>query len=144
MGLLTDYFAATPEQAAACRLEGPSDEELPVASLKLVDPSVLLGKLWAGVAGQPFGPEYYADDGLVGEPLADGPWLVKIKPVCRAVLAGISDEEQVRQAAAGWAEAAEWFGAAEPEELVETILKLRQVALAAGERGQRLYAWVCQ
>jgi hypothetical protein len=46
MGILTDYFAATAEEAAACADHGPLDTQLPTAELQWVEPSIILGRLW--------------------------------------------------------------------------------------------------
>lgn len=94
VGILTDYFAATPNEALACALSGPFSTDLPKAELKWVEPTIILGSLWAAVDGADYSVDAYSgDDEMVASPDEQGPWVIRIKEACRAALAGIHDDQ---------------------------------------------------
>ncbi|MCP2322927.1 hypothetical protein HDA40_001434 [Hamadaea flava] len=141
MGILTDYFAATPAEAAACREHGPLPTELPKVAAKWLEPTILLGQLWAAVDGVKYKVnKHHGDDEMLEPADEEGPWIIRIREECRAAIAGIPDE-RVPALAATWSEAEEWM-APEPDWLEKLIPELRAVARAAVE-DRAMYVWIC-
>lgn len=167
MGLLTDYFAATPEQAAAVDIRtgptgtgptGPADESArqdtpwvdgttrapqrieDVLAVTGVEPTVTMATLEAVLTGAE------VMDIIEGgvEPIADGgpegPWLVALRPQLQVAL--------VSTPPGGWQAVAERWVAT--DELVGTpasaavsfLEELAALARRASDRDQRLYCWV--
>lgn len=162
MGLLTDYFAATPDQAAAVDIRtGPTKpaeesarQDIPsvdgtvrtpqriedVLAVTGVEPTVTMATLEAILTG--------ADDMDIieggGEPIADGgpegPWLVALRPQLQVALLATPP--------GGWQAVAERWVAT--EELVGTpasaavsfLEELAVLARRASDGDQRLYCWV--
>jgi hypothetical protein len=80
MGMLTDYFAATPEEAMAHAERGPLVPALPYVELKWVEPSILLGLLWAHIAGAEYSlDEFDGEDDMVALQEEHGTCLIRIK-----------------------------------------------------------------
>jgi hypothetical protein len=141
MGILTDYFAATAEEATACADHGPLDTQLPTAELKWVEPAIILGRLWAAIDGADYDVDSYSGEDHLVAGDHEGPWLIRIKDACRDALAGIRDD-QVTALAETWSTAEEWSGA-DASSLATIIPDLRDVARAACAPDRNLYVWVC-
>ncbi|MCW3839787.1 hypothetical protein ONA70_06715 [Micromonospora yasonensis] len=144
MGILTDYFPATPEQARAAAEHGPGDDLDPVRA-KFVEPSVLGGALWEAVrhgALDASTETRYADDERVDDNDDEGPYLLRLKPDFVADLAALPDD-RIGQVAVVWATAEEWWGGADVEFLTELVEELRRVARAALADGMDAYCWIC-
>ncbi|MGR6317366.1 hypothetical protein Q2K19_06130 [Micromonospora soli] len=144
MGILTDYFAARPEQALAAADTGPGDDLAPFRS-KFLEPTVLVGRLWAAIRHG--GLDLAAEDLSTGEARVDGnddegPYLLRLKPAFVSELAALPDE-RIDDVAAVWRAAEEWMG--EPDEkLVAGIVgELRRVARRAVADGVHAYCWIC-
>ncbi|NUO58213.1 MAG: hypothetical protein HOV78_16205 [Hamadaea sp.] len=141
MGILTDYFAATPAEAAACQEHGPLPTDLPQLAAKWVEPTILLGRLWAAVDGVKYNQRRHHGDEEMLEPSdEEGPWVIRIREECRAAIAGIPDE-RIPELAAKWSEAEEWMRP-EPDWLAKLIPELRAVA-RAGIGDRAMYVWIC-
>ncbi|MEV0156659.1 hypothetical protein AB0H57_23435 [Micromonospora sp. NPDC050686] len=144
MGILTDYFAATPEQALAAIDRGPGDELTPLRA-KFLEPFVLGGQLWAAVR---HGALDASDDDLSagGERVDgnddEGPYLIRLVDDFVAELAALPDD-RVDEVATVWAGAGEWMGEPEPGFLVELVHELRRVARRAETDGVGAYCWMC-
>ncbi len=140
MGVLTDYFAATPNEAASCATRGPVVTSLPQVALKFVDPAVILGRLWAHIEAVPFSDSHYGNGELLtsGE---EGPWLTRIKDGCTAAIAAIPDD-RLLPIADQWRAAEEWVGDWDSQGLAGVVVDLRSVARAAVETGRNMYCWM--
>ncbi|MET8834363.1 hypothetical protein ABZV78_10645 [Micromonospora sp. NPDC004540] len=144
MGILTEYFAATPERARAAAETGPSDELEPLRC-KFVDPAVLGGALWEvvrhGRLGSPRNA-LYASAERVDTNDEFGPYLVRLKPDFVRELAALPDE-RLLPVATEWRTAEEWMGEPEVELIAELVVELRRVARAASGDGLDAYCWMC-
>jgi hypothetical protein len=141
MGLLTYYFAATPERAAAIDIQnGPTGPE-DVLAVSGVEPNVTMATLEAILTGAD--GMKIIDQGNV-KPIADGgpdgPWLIALRPqLHEALLTTVPD---------GWHAVAErWVATDElagmPVDVAVSFLeKLAALAGRASEHSQRLYCWV--
>lgn len=145
MGILTDYFAATPQQASSAIMDGPGEEVAP-ARFKFLEPAVLLGRLWAAMRHRDLAAwtdELSTEVGRVDDnPDIEGPWLVKLRDDFVTELAALADE-QVTMAAKVWAEAEEWVGPTSPAAAEEIVRQLRDVARHAASPDQAMYCWIC-
>lgn len=139
MGVLTEYFVATPAEAAACTVVGPAAGIGLVVRLKGVEPAVLLGQLWAAINRTNYSMEYDTTDELIAGD-DDGPWTVAIKPAFITALASVTDEAAPGLAAI-WSAAEEWWGSGDPVLLTETIIQLRDLA-AACTNETHLFVWL--
>ncbi len=144
VGILTEYFAATPERARAAAATGP-DDELDPLRCKNVEPFVLGGALWeairAGRLGSPRAGLHAGGERIDGHD-DEGPYLIRLAPDFVAELAALPDE-RLRPVAAQWRTAEEWLGEPEVDPLVELVAELRRVARAAGADGLDAYCWMC-
>jgi hypothetical protein len=160
MGLLTYYFAATPQRAAAIDIRtGPAEPASPqdtpsaggsteasdpiedVLAVSGVEPNVTMAMLEAILTGAD-GMEII-DQGSA-EPVADGgpdgPWLVALRSQLR--------EELLTAPPGGWHAVAERWAATDelagmPVDVAVSFLeKLAVLARRASENNQRLYCWV--
>jgi hypothetical protein len=149
MGILTDYFVATPERAVTLAARGPHGADVPKLELKGVDPAVLGSTLWAVIEGAPVREPYSAPFDLdrydaVAEYVADSDedshLLVQLDDDFVRVLATLPDE-RVAPVAASWATAEEWGGPLEPGTLDGLVLELRALAREVRSPDQHLYVW---
>ena len=154
MGVLTDYFSAPSDQAAASALDrvggpaqpadGPSPQPpFDTFQSKGLDPYVLMGKLEEALTGQGYrvitaDPQYGRK---VAERGADGPWVCKISSPLQAALAQAGSDELTR-VAVRWSQAEEHHGAA-PESLAWVLEKLSGLARRATAKDEHLYCWIC-
>jgi hypothetical protein len=149
VGMFTDYFVATPEQAAALGDDGPADADLPTLELKWVEPAVLGSKLWAIVEDAPVRPgdtlpfdldRFNASGKLIAlsEDATSG--LQQIADGFVRALAGLSDE-RIPAVSARWATAEEWIAPWEPGELDGTVEGLRDLARQVRLPDQHMYMW---
>jgi hypothetical protein len=111
MGLLTDYFAATPEQAAAVDIQtgptGPADESArqdrpsvdgstraprrveDVLAVKGFEPTVTMATLEGILTGAEFMEIIESDaEPIIADGGPDGPWLVMVRAQLRAAACG--------------------------------------------------------
>jgi hypothetical protein len=163
MGLLTDYFAATPEQAAAVDIQtgptGPTDgsarQDRPsvdgsttaprrvqdVLAVKGFEPTVTMATLEGILTGAEVMEIIESDaEPLIADDGPEGPWLVTLRPQLQAAL--------VSTPPGGWRAVAERWVAT--EELVGTpasvavsfLEELAALARRASDRDQQLYCWM--
>ncbi|GAB3838941.1 hypothetical protein ACFPIJ_35535 [Dactylosporangium cerinum] len=159
MGMLTDYFVATADRAAALAEDGPcSAPDLPILEMKGVEPWVLGSKLWAIIEGLPAdNGDHDSGNGGDGVPFdldrcdAGADWVatagdsrvvVRLADGFVAALTALPDE-RVPGVSSHWARSEEWGGDIEPGELDETVLALRDLARQAVAPDLHLYVWVC-
>jgi hypothetical protein len=94
MGIPTDYFSATPDEALACAPDGPFGTDPPTAELKWVEPAIILGRLWVAVDGAEYSVDAYNGiDAPVASPHEPGPWVIRIKEASWDALASIRDDQ---------------------------------------------------
>jgi hypothetical protein len=163
MGLLTDYFAATPEQAAAVDIQtgptGPADESArqdrpsvdgstraprrveDVLAVKGFEPTVTMATLEGILTGAEFMEIIESDaEPVIADGGPDGPWLVMIRAQLQAAL--------VSTPPGGWRAVAERWAATEkmvgtPASVAVAFLEeLAGLARRASDRDQRLYCWM--
>ncbi|MER7420348.1 hypothetical protein ABT346_26795 [Micromonospora peucetia] len=149
MGMITDYFVATPGQATALVERGPTGEQLPKLEMKWVEPAVLGSRLWAIIEDAPVTEgqdppldrrRFDAADRLVGLSEDQTSGLEQIADGFVRALAALPDE-RIPAVAARWATAEEWLGPWEPGELDATVLALRDLARQVHLPDQHLYVW---
>jgi hypothetical protein len=143
MGILTEFLAATPDEALALAETGPVNSGLVSAELKSVH-SVLLGMLWAAVRdGSIEAYQLDVHDPLLGLASGsdEGPWLSQVRDECRSDLASLPDD-RVLPVAQDWTRAEEWSGSPQPEALIGFVGAIRDVARAATEPGRHMYMWM--
>lgn len=155
MGVLTDYFSAPSDEAAASaldRLGGPAQPASGSSPLppfdtfksKGLDPYVLMGKLeealtrqdyWAITAAPQYGRLVAAAEG------DEGPWVYQVSSSLQAALARAGSGELAR-AAVKWSQAEECRGAS-PGSLTWVLEGLSGLARRATAKDEHLYCWVC-
>jgi len=154
MGVLTDYFSASSDEAAASALDrvgGPARPATGPSPLppfdtfesKGLDPYVIMGKLEEALTGQDYwvitaGPQYAR---MVAGRGDEGPWVYKVSSPLQAVLARAGSGELAR-AAVEWSRAEELPGAS-PEGLTWVLEGLSGLARRATAKDEHLYCWVC-
>lgn len=149
MGLITDYFAASPQRAVTLAERGPAGEDVPKLEMKWVEPAVLGSTLWAIIEDAPVPDGHQLPFDLerfdaaaqlmaLSEEQTSG--LVQIADGFVQALATLPDE-RIAAVAARWATAEEWTGPWEPGELDDTILGLRDLAREVHPPDQHMYVW---
>lgn len=161
MGVLTDYFTAPSDEAAAATIDwdgGPSRpdaqrrsvlrrgrglEPLPTVDFGGVEPTVQMGTLDEILTGTPF-EEVLADPtaAILAERDGGERLVLRLSTRLQAALAA-SNAERLRGAAIPWAATDEFFGLGDPEELGDSLVELSGLARSAEQLGQRLYCWLC-
>jgi len=68
--------------------------------------------------------------------------VVTLTDELQAALAA-TPRDQIVAAAAPWSHDEEWHGRADPEALSYFLVELADLARQAGQRGERLYCWIC-
>jgi hypothetical protein len=154
MGVLTDYFCAPSDAAAASALDRVGGPSQPAAGpspsppfdsfqSKGLDPYVIIGKLEEALTGQDYlvitaGSHYGR---MVAKLGAQGPWVVKVSSPLQAALS-LAGRDQLVRAAAEWSQAEELAGAS-PEEMTGVMEELSDLARRATAKDEHLYCWVC-
>lgn len=142
MGVLTDYFSAPSDQAAASALDGGPALPFDTFRSKALDPYLIMGRLEAALTGRDFetltsDPRYAR---TVAERAAEGPWVFKVSSTLQAALAA-ADKHKLQQAAVQWSDAEE-LDAADLESLLGVAEELAGLATRATAKGEHLYCWV--
>ncbi|RZU73404.1 hypothetical protein EV384_1807 [Micromonospora kangleipakensis] len=135
MGILADYFAATPGQALTTVDAGPGDELRPLRP-KFLEPFVLVGALWEvmrhGHLGSPRTGLHAGGERVDGND-DEGPYLIRLVSEFVTELAALPDD-RIDAVAAGWATAEEWMGEPELEIVAQLVGELRRVAPSGDRR----------
>jgi hypothetical protein len=154
MGVLTDYFSAPSDAAAASaldRLGGPGQPFAGPSPLppfdtfqsKGLDPYVIMGKLEEALTGQDY--RVITADTQYGRMVAkrgtQGPWVATVSSPLQAALS-LADSNKLARAAAEWSQAEE-LGGASAEDLTWILEELSGLARRATVRDEHLYCWVC-
>jgi hypothetical protein len=135
-----DYFAApSDEAAAAVIMDGPG--RFPVVETKWLDPAVVMGQLEELLTGRPY--DEVIEDSRWAEDLAvahGGELLVLT--VTDGLRDGLASAGELAGVAADWARIEELRGI--DAGLLEDVLgRLKALAAAAVQNGERLYCRVC-
>jgi hypothetical protein len=154
MGLLTHYFTAPSDEAAASaldRVSGPAEPTAGPSPLppfdtfqsQGLDPHVIMGKLEEALTGQDYwgitaDPQYGR---MVAKRGDGGPWVIKVSSQLQAALA-LADSDKLTRSAAEWSQAEELYGAS-PEDMIEVLEELSDLARRATAKDEQLYCWVC-
>ena len=154
MGVLTDYFSAPSDAAAASALDrsaGPGQPDTGPSPLppfdtfqsKGLDPYVIMGKLEEALTGRDYrvitvGPHYGR---MVAKGGAHGPWVATVSSSLQAALS-LADSSTLARAAVQWSQAEELRGAA-AEDLTWILAELSGLARRATARDEHLYCWIC-
>jgi hypothetical protein len=77
-------------------------------------------------------------DAELGENVAQVPLTDELQAALAA-----APGDQIVAAATPWSHDEEWDGVADPETLANFLLELADLARQAGQRGERLYCWIC-
>jgi hypothetical protein len=142
MGMITEYFIATPELAAGYAEVGPNREEVPTLFLKWVEPAGLGSMLWAIIEGVPAEAASFSavervlwisDEGEAG--------LVQVADGFVRALAALPDE-RIAAVAELWATDEQW-GKYPPQSgaLVPAVADLRDLARQVSN-DQHMFVWV--
>ena len=153
MGMLTDVFVATRDEADALDLRwgpagpppagpGPHEPLFPTVQAKWLDP-VLLSRLETSLTGTTF--EQMLPNLSGGyqrmDNLEDGPWLTGVRPSLAAALALLS-EDDVAHVTSSWMtaeEMAEWSAA----DAGWVVTELRRLAGVGQSTGREMFVWMC-
>jgi hypothetical protein len=154
MGVLTDYFSAPSDAAAASALDrvgGPGQPAAGPSPLppfdtfqsKGLDPAVIMGKLEEALTGQDYRviTARTQHGRMVAKGGAHGPWVAKVSSPLQAALSQ-ADSSKLARAAAQWSQAEELRGAS-AEDLTPILEELSGLARRATARDEHLYCWVC-
>jgi hypothetical protein len=141
MGLLTEFFIASADQAAKLAEDGPQDASVPAVFGKDVDTVKIatLNRLIIDPAG-----ELRLDiDEPVNVDQPDGPWLFVMRDEVTAAIGGLADD-QISAAAQNWAATEEWLrDLGDSANLAPFLGDLRDLARRADPPVLRLYHWIC-
>lgn len=144
VGILTDYFAASPEQALAAVDTGPGDELAPFRGT-FIEPSALVGRLWAAIRHGDLdlaAQDFSTDEARVDDNDDEGPYLLRLKPAFVGEVAALPNE-RIDDVAAVWRTAEEWMGGPDEKLVAEIVGELRRVARRAVARDVDAYCWIC-
>ncbi|MBO0607424.1 hypothetical protein [Myceligenerans salitolerans] len=149
MGIVTEYFAAATDEAAAEVLRVPGGPSAPAdgspprfdsVTLPSVDPFIMLAGLAQALSGRPYG-EITADPrhgALVASSGDEGPWIVTVTTDLTKDLASVAPARLARATR-------EWVRASEPpvpaHRLTAAVLLLGELATRAVADGRGLYCW---
>jgi hypothetical protein len=140
VGVLTDFFIATADQAVAVSLSGPQDRDLPAVLAKWIHP-LRLATLYAIAEGH--GDTEVEVDIPVDVDRPDGPWLFAIRDEVTAAIAAVTDE-RLDSVGNAWAMTEEWQRDRGPaSEVISIFRELRDLARRADPPAQRMYLWMC-
>lgn len=142
MGVINTYFSAPDDAAAAAVVDdGPAATRSP--AVDAVDASVQAATLLALLTGDPV--ELITSDSswarLVSAPDHESAWVVSMPQAFAEALAAASDE-RLGEVVGPWSQTEEFWGAGDPEQLLTVVQALRELALTARERDERLYCWM--
>ena len=158
MGVLFEYFSAISNDVAASVIDRPggpasstgAPSETPphvafdVVATKGIDPVVQLGNLEALLTERPFDDVRASPrSGALVDIRDDGELLVlAVTDELTAALAA-ADTAKLAEVAAPWSQTEEFYGRADPEDLVPFLVALAGLARRATAQGFALYCWVC-
>ena len=121
-----------------------SDSGVLVLAAAGIDPVIQMGTLEAVLTGEPY--DLIARRPRAGHVLAERgqgqALVVTLTDELQAALAA-APRDQIVAAAAPWSHDEEWDGLADPEILADFLVELADLARQAGQRGERLYCWIC-
>lgn len=142
MGLLTDYFAASDDEAAKRVMErGPIAARLPTVEAKSLDPVVTMATLEQILVGTDAMTIINdSQDAVIAQVGKDGPWVASIRPSLVVGL-GTPDAGRLLAAARQWA-ITEELADSNPQDLYEFLWNLAHLAQWALANNQRLYCWM--
>lgn len=150
MGILTEYFAAPTDDAAATVLNAPGGPSAPdrrtdqppfdAVGLPSIDPFVMLGTLAQVLSGRPYGevtahPRHGA---LVCSGGDEGPWIVTVSEDLVADLVA-APSSRLAETARAWARTT--GATVPPHRLVAAVLALAALAGRASAARQSVYCW---
>jgi hypothetical protein len=159
MSLLCDYFAADNDTTAGTTASwprGPSTppaakrglgrrkqtepaQPLPTVPLPGIEPVVMLATLEERLTGASADQALEDNaDAQVGEHRQVT--VFRLRTTLVEALA-TADDDELRDIAGPWSKTAEFFGAADPEELGQGLVRLAALARDARTAGERLYCW---
>lgn len=121
-----------------------ADSGVLVLAAKGIDPLVQMGTLEELLTGEQY--DVIAGRPRSGHVLAkrsqEGPWVVTLTDELHAALASAS-RDQIIAVAAPWSETEEFRDRGDPGSLAILLLELADLARQAGQRGERLFCWIC-
>lgn len=140
MGLVSDFFAATPEEVEKLNLRVGPQPPLLAVKARRVDPVKLVG-LQSLVEGCSVDALLPGIDGLfVRSHSDDGPWVVSV-PLTVVEALKAADQPRVAQLAAAWAATEEWVAdGGTSENLLPFVAELADLARSAAP-SRSLYVW---
>ena len=140
-----DYFAAPSDEAAAAAVDRSGDPASAFDTVHTeVGPEMLvaLEELLTGVSYQDNTPDVLDGRILVSHD-EDDLLLVTVAAGAQVALAE-ADDRRLAELAARWSRVEELTGQHNDSDVLQRILEdLRGLARRAGERGDRLYCWIC-
>jgi hypothetical protein len=142
MGLLTDFFIATPAEIDGLDLSQSPVGKFAGYQAKRIDP-VKIEQLQCCIDADKF-EEWQSsfEEKPVRDAGEDGPWVLRVPQVlCDALAsAGPADIQSYGKA---WAETEEWtLDGGEEEEIVLVLGKIAQLASQAKTEGKQLFLWM--
>lgn len=140
MGNIYTYFVAEHDAAAAATADaGP----VGLPSLDAVDATVQAGSLMALLTGRPYEEITAAKEWarLVSDPAHELAWVVSMPDAFVDALAG-ADNAKLAEVVEPWSQTEEFWGAGDPEELLQLLSSWRGLAQVAKDSGQHLFCWM--
>lgn len=139
VGVLTEFFVADADQAAALAVPGPLDSDVPTLLAKSIDP-VKVATLYQIAAG--LTEEVDETDDPVDTKRPEGPWLVVIRDEVTSAFAAVSDD-LLPSVSQQWAATEEWtLDGGTANDLLPVVRGLRDLARQAQPPDRRLYLWM--
>lgn len=142
MGVLTDYFAASNDEAARAALQqGPKVVGLPTIEAKSLDPVVTMATLEQILLGTDAMTIINdSRDEIIAQAGEQGPWVATIRPSLVKGL-GTPDPARLLATARQWA-LTEELSDADPQDLYEFLWNLAHLAQWAVANNQQMYCWI--
>jgi len=140
VGLLTDFFIASPQEVGMIDLRNGPCKRFPTAQYKNADPSTLeaLDTLVIGSQGE--GAVDRTCE-LIRQEEESGPWLLRIRSRIVQALAAL-EARRLRHLAIQWGQCEEWsMTPEEAQDMVPMLMDLVALAIKARETGRAMYLW---
>ena len=152
MGVITDYFSAPSDEAAATVLRdedaGPPPPSFDTLTTNGIDPCVMLGQLEALLTGTSYeqviaNPRHCKDVQGEAELEKEDPALViaVTDSLQRALVS--ADDATLESAALAWSQIEEFSGQGDAKGLASWLRELAALARRASEKSERLYCLWC-
>jgi hypothetical protein len=139
MGVLTDFFVATEDEAAKLTEDDSHSELFDTYQSKGVD-TVKIDLFYSALTGRPF-KELCNCGEMINEISEDGPWIFRLPSDLVARLSSL-DAKRIMLVSENLASTEDFEGWS-PEDVSDVLGEISAIALRAQECSKNLYHWVC-